>query len=244
MLVGKMIVTDPETGETVKLNDTDELREDIRNYHDRECKHAEAQIRRVQVAGGAIHFKMQCLVCGELLGQPIRKVDAPADAPLKDDLLYERYRADRSSQYDSIISQHLRTQKVRESEWWRKYNIYLKSPEWRSKSQKVLRRAQNLCEGCQNKPATQAHHLTYEHVFGEFLFELVALCDECHSRLHEQERLATVDEWQDDFVCAGCRWQGEKGHRRWCAQFETLAIDALSPAGKCGAEHAGFEPLK
>ena len=32
--------------------------------------------------------------------------------------------------------------------------------------------------------ATQVHHLTYQHVFAEFAFELVAVCDECHARLH------------------------------------------------------------
>ena len=35
---------------------------------------------------------------------------------------------------------------------------------------------------------TQCHHLTYENVGEEFLFELVALCSDCHERLHQKRR--------------------------------------------------------
>jgi 5-methylcytosine-specific restriction endonuclease McrA len=55
--------------------------------------------------------------------------------------------------------------------------------EWRAKSQAVLRRENYVCQGCGGR-ATQAHHLTYEHAFNEFLFELVAVCEECHAQLH------------------------------------------------------------
>jgi 5-methylcytosine-specific restriction endonuclease McrA len=35
------------------------------------------------------------------------------------------------------------------------------------------------------KRATQVHHTTYKHVGNEFLWELRAICDECHDRFHE-----------------------------------------------------------
>ena len=60
--------------------------------------------------------------------------------------------------------------------WPELYADYLKSQQWADKRDRVLRRANYHCEGCAQRPATDAHHLTYEHVTQEFLFELVALC--------------------------------------------------------------------
>jgi len=70
--------------------------------------------------------------------------------------------------------------------WPELYADYLKSQQWADKRDRVLRRANYHCEGCAQRPATDVHHLTYEHVTQEFLFELVALCRECHERAHEQ----------------------------------------------------------
>lgn len=53
-----------------------------------------------------------------------------------------------------------------------------------AKRARVLLRAGRKCEGC-GEEATQVHHLTYEHVFEEFLFELIAVCRGCHERLHD-----------------------------------------------------------
>ena len=58
---------------------------------------------------------------------------------------------------------------------------------WKKKRGKVLERASGICEGCLEKPATQVHHLSYEHVGDEYLFELVAVCDACHDNLHSQK---------------------------------------------------------
>jgi len=64
------------------------------------------------------------------------------------------------------------------------YYAYLETPKWREKRQAVLRRANHVCEGCGLARATQAHHLTYEHIFDEFLWELRAVCKPCHDRAH------------------------------------------------------------
>jgi len=64
------------------------------------------------------------------------------------------------------------------------YTAYRKSPEWQKKRLKVLERAKGICEGCGENPATQVHHLTYAHIYDELLFELVALCRDCHSKCH------------------------------------------------------------
>ena len=45
-----------------------------------------------------------------------------------------------------------------------------------------------MCEGCGVRRAAQVHHLTYEHVGDELLFELVAVCGQCHDRITAQAR--------------------------------------------------------
>jgi 5-methylcytosine-specific restriction endonuclease McrA len=71
-------------------------------------------------------------------------------------------------------------------EWWSKYNAYLNTEEWRRRRELVFDRAGGLCEGCRKQTASQVHHLTYDHVTDEFLWELVAICDECHRRVHSK----------------------------------------------------------
>jgi hypothetical protein len=69
-------------------------------------------------------------------------------------------------------------------DWWAQYNAYLRSPEWKEKRGHVMRRSGGMCEGCGARRATQVHHLSYEHVCEEFLWELRAVCDVCHDRIH------------------------------------------------------------
>lgn len=83
-----------------------------------------------------------------------------------------------------------RLQEVREQDsdhWWRLYNRYLESPEWKAKRRAVLERDSFVCQGCQNARATQVHHLTYKRKGREMLFDLVAVCDDCHCEIHAEE---------------------------------------------------------
>jgi 5-methylcytosine-specific restriction endonuclease McrA len=68
--------------------------------------------------------------------------------------------------------------------FWSDYNLYLMSEEWAVKRQKVLTRARYVCEVCHRAEAQHIHHLTYNHVFDERLYELQAVCFRCHDRLH------------------------------------------------------------
>jgi 5-methylcytosine-specific restriction endonuclease McrA len=74
-----------------------------------------------------------------------------------------------------------------DSAFWNAYGEYLSSPEWKEKRRKVFARASGVCEGCGESEPTQVHHISYEHVGAEFLFELVAVCDACHERLHPEQ---------------------------------------------------------
>jgi 5-methylcytosine-specific restriction endonuclease McrA len=72
--------------------------------------------------------------------------------------------------------------------WWAWYDEYLKTDAWRAKRRKVLQRAGGICEGCSERQAEHVHHKTYEHAGRELLFELVALCRECHDLVHGERQ--------------------------------------------------------
>lgn len=67
------------------------------------------------------------------------------------------------------------------------YHEYLVTPEWGSIRARVLKRDNNICQGCLEQPATQVHHLSYEHQGHEFAFELVGVCRDCHELLHPEK---------------------------------------------------------
>lgn len=64
---------------------------------------------------------------------------------------------------------------------WKKqfYRRYLLSKEWRDKRKQVLERDQGVCQRC-GDAANHAHHLTYDRIFREPLYDLISLCKPCH----------------------------------------------------------------
>jgi 5-methylcytosine-specific restriction endonuclease McrA len=149
------------------------------------CEHVENSVRRRTIKGGSVQYVRQCLRCGEPIGNPIAKAKAIEEnnghepQPL-DESLMQGWRDARDQASEQIRSRFDRSAFLNE------YSEYLESPAWARKRALVLKRANGLCEGCGEKPATQVHHLTYRHVCNEFLFELVAVCSPCHDSLHEE----------------------------------------------------------
>lgn len=79
-------------------------------------------------------------------------------------------------------------ERARESQEWKaRYAAYLQTPAWREKRTAVMKRAGGMCEGCGKRKAVQVHHTTYQNVCNEFLWELRAVCDPCHNRIHGHE---------------------------------------------------------
>ena len=75
----------------------------------------------------------------------------------------------------------------------RRYDNYLDGPDWKEKREAVIARANGICEGCGKGKATEAHHLTYDDFGDEFLFQLVALCENCHVRWHARRAAEARD---------------------------------------------------
>lgn len=166
------------------------------------CDHVSGgQIRRRVQRNGVESIWCQCPSCGENVGSAISKSkftkEQLAALPLYDDALknerYQEMRRKIAELYERLLIQQQEAQSAKSGEWWTWYKEYLTSPEWQALRDRVLRRANGRCEGCGANAPSQVHHLTYEHVGNEFLFELVAVCVACHTRLHEEQQSGAAE---------------------------------------------------
>ena len=103
-------------------------------------------------------------------------------------------RQKREQEQDERQRQYQAEQAARDRAWWSWYESYLRSDGWAQKRDLVLRRAGGRCESCGRRRATQVHHTSYAHVGNEPLFELRAVCYDCHQTITEMDRRkATIE---------------------------------------------------
>ena len=125
----------------------------------------------------------QCVTCGHSTSGPTKQsvlVEAGvviSDLPPFDRELQDRWDAER--RLSRGVERHDRNRR-----WWADYDRYLASPAWRDRRARVMERDQYQCQGCLEKTATEVHHLTYARAGNELLFDLIALCADCHGRAH------------------------------------------------------------
>lgn len=126
-------------------------------------------------------FVEQCTECGHAVSTPIKKsaIRNPDKTPPWDEALQKAFEHLRN--LDNVAQR-----KADRQAFFAEHDVYLRSPAWRARRQAVLFRARGRCEGCGLSDATQVHHLTYDHWKEEFLWELVAICDLCHDRVHAE----------------------------------------------------------
>lgn len=165
------------------------------------CTHALRERRRYPIAGGGFQLTDQCQnpLCGERVGGSLPQKNVDMDAVPLFDL---------EARDHARVCVEVERQKTRERDFIEgrpelspEYLEYLQTPEWRVLHDRVMKRAGGVCEACRRDPRdgyrpVNAHHLTYRHIFHEFLFELVAICRDCHDRWHERGRYAPPDEWE------------------------------------------------
>lgn len=149
----------------------------------------QVELRTKPISGGGVQYVYQCTVCGIVRSTPLKRDEAfrlsggkepnPWDVELREFTLavMEQQRQQRATVREEFLSKQ-------NTEWWSGYNDYLKSPAWAERRRRVLARCGDICEGCRNRPVEHVHHLTYEHVGNELLFELVGLCERCHVIAH------------------------------------------------------------
>lgn len=149
------------------------------------CEHQERRLTRRVIRSGAVQYVYQCVTCGRSMNQPIahaqiRREFAGVEIPDFDEALTEKYT-------QALIEAAIDEVALKQEDFRDRYAAYLGSAVWADRRRLVLARCKGMCEGCGTRKAVEVHHLTYEHVFDEFLFELVGLCKPCHDRVHADQ---------------------------------------------------------
>jgi hypothetical protein len=150
------------------------------------CGSAKSELRKRVVGGGSIQYRWQCLKCGRSVSNPIPHSEIRHVPPEWNFGLEEHYNELRKHQQGLFDTPNLKLNAEAPAQFG--YDEYLQSPEWKAIRAKIMNRSGGKCEGCIEGRATQVHHLTYKHIYHEFAFELVALCDGCHERIHALDR--------------------------------------------------------
>lgn len=162
-----------------------------------QCEHYFVIARGVQ-SNGVIMYKEMCCRCGEVRGGAIghnkltkEQKENATDYGARDELriayqesLKDKYRREFGVMPSDYLSYRFRER----ADFWLWYLDYLRSDVWSMRRQAVFRRAHGICEACGMAAATEVHHLTYNHVGREPLFELVAVCTECHEQITAWDR--------------------------------------------------------
>jgi 5-methylcytosine-specific restriction endonuclease McrA len=88
--------------------------------------------------------------------------------------------------YEQIKSIKNEQKQSKKGMWWRVYEQYGQSDEWKQKRAQVYERDGWTCQKCGagHKAILQAHHITYFNVGDEPLRDLITLCKLCHDREH------------------------------------------------------------
>lgn len=151
------------------------------------CKHPDSQrfYRRLKTIDNRVQLRLQCLQCGSVFGQSIAlsTVKNLGEVPWVDEELRDKGRNVWRNTYAEKTEAKNRA-------FWEYYEKYINSEEWHMKRRLVLQRAGNKCEGCGLRQAVHVHHREYRNLGDEFLFELVALCQSCHQRIHPHREIA------------------------------------------------------
>jgi len=63
--------------------------------------------------------------------------------------------------------------------------IYLTSSQWKSLRQLALARDNHCCKVCASTASLNIHHITYKRLGNERLSDVVCLCRNCHTKLHD-----------------------------------------------------------
>lgn len=151
------------------------------------CDHRRYELRRRTYGNGTTHFVHQCLRCGTA-GRSIKHALigalTAAEAPPFDDELPDRFWAEERAQRDAEWNE-------RREERRQEYADYLDSPGWRERRRLRLLLDRYVCQaqlaGCRHR-ATEVHHLTYDRVGNEPLFDLVSVCGPCHRAITAMDR--------------------------------------------------------
>lgn len=156
----------------------------------KDCEHRTTEERRRKKSNDVVVIVEQCLECGRSRGERSKEGRNLESLAWFDPTIRERWEAQERKESEERRKQWLEDHQNRTGQWWESYKDYLESDHWDHVRRAVLRR-DVICQKCFTKPATEAHHLTYE-TFSKRGFsypaECVGLCHGCHEEETEASR--------------------------------------------------------
>lgn len=152
------------------------------------CNSTEINFVKYETANGIKILRKQCSVCGRLLVKGYKRTLIKDFDLLPDYNKYtrEKYRekAIEKREINSIFFNFSQEHFNRSYSYY--HNIYLKSNEWKTKRDLVMKFYNYKCSDC-GEVAKDVHHITYERIFKEKFEDLLPLCRSCHSKKHGYE---------------------------------------------------------
>jgi 5-methylcytosine-specific restriction endonuclease McrA len=147
------------------------------------CPHPASTPRYKIASNGRRMYLRQCLTCGRTAEGGFTRAtpELVATATLFDDSIRQQWNKSREEEWRQ-------TRETERRAWWERYDAHLRSPRWRELAAKVRSRARGVCEGCAERPGDHVHHLTYDRLGAEMLFDLVLVCRRCHEAIHPHMR--------------------------------------------------------
>ena len=67
-----------------------------------------------------------------------------------------------------------------------KKSAYLQSSIWHQKRNQTLERDNYACTSCGRHTSLNVHHIRYSNIFNEQPADLLTLCSDCHTALHDR----------------------------------------------------------
>lgn len=153
------------------------------------CKNQDVIFVRVEQGNGLVQ-RTACKNCKSIFGANIKKDKDFHKYPLVTKEKLSLLRADDEKNRDDfnnfILNKHRQHEDLKKDTWSRNYSRYLATGDWQLKRHQVLKRDNYICQGCLTNKATEVHHLTYDNVTDELLFQLVSVCRNCHDKIHSK----------------------------------------------------------
>lgn len=161
------------------------------------CDHPTTELRSKRISTGGLRYKLQCLVCGAGAGDWIKHEKVTGTPPEWDEDIEQRWAVAARARFAAQRAAQGEAEAVKAAQRREVYRRYLESPEWLERRRLVLLRDRMVCQGCHKARAVEVHHLTYDHIGRELLFELVSLCAACHEVAHSKK--VPLDESEDQW---------------------------------------------
>lgn len=164
------------------------------------CSHSQSEVRSRITKHGAQTYYRQCVRCGQSMGQVSTHTLSDCERELCsvfDEDQSARWQKAKTAQADdmkliaeeqyiALVEAYNKWAEEETTQWRRRYSEYIHSSEWQRKRTLVLERDNYLCQACLLNKAYDIHHLTYQHLTQEFMWELVSVCRSCHEEIHQR----------------------------------------------------------